>query len=309
MDKTKRDLLHWKTWEPTEIREILALAQQTQENPQNFASAMQAKTLVMVFQKTSTRTRVSFEAGMTEMGGHAIYLDWQASNLGLTKTWYEAAYLSSNAHLIMARVKDHQTLLELQKGSQVPVINGCCDKYHPCQAMADFLTLKQDAGELKGLRLAYLGVLNNVVNSLLSLALVFEVHITLACPIQPEDDVDLELLEAMRAANLLHETLDPKEAVKDADYVYTDTWVNMEHFNNPDSQGLKEERVKIMLPYQLNHQLLENSRAKVMHDMPIHPGYEISEELVTDPRSIIFTQAQNRLPAQKAIMLRLLGIA
>jgi len=243
---------------------------------------------------------------MTELGGHAIYLDWQTSNMGLTRTEYEAAYLSSNAHLIMARVKDHQTLLDLQKGSQVPVINGCCDKYHPCQGMADFITLKQDAGELKGLRLTYLGVLNNVVNSLVVLCRVFGVELTLACPIRPEEDVDFESLEALRNAGLLKETLDPKEAVRHADYVYTDTWVNMEHFNDPNAQHLKDERVKIMIDYQLNHDLLAQSKAKVMHDMPIHPGYEITDELVNDERSIIFAQAKNRLVAQKAVMLRLL---
>jgi len=300
------DLIHWKNWNPEEIRDILHLAENVQADPLAYAQSMRAKTLVMLFQKTSTRTRVSFEAGMTEMGGHAIYLDWQNSNFGLTRTEYEAAYLSSNAHLIMARVKEHQTLIDLQKGSLVPVINGCCDQYHPCQGMADFLTLKQDAGELKGLRLSYLGVFNNVVNTLVSLSLVFGVELTLACPIRPQEDVDWKSLEALKAAGLLTETLDPKEAVKNADYVYTDTWVNMEHFNDPKSQHLKDERVKLMIDYQLNHKLLAGSKAKVMHDMPIHPGYEISDELVADPRSIIFAQAKNRLVAQKAIMLRLL---
>lgn len=309
MNTARKDLIHWKDWATEDILDLLHLAERTEAHPLEFADSLKAKTLLMLFQKTSTRTRVSFEVAMTELGGHAIFLDWRASNLGLTKTWYEAAYLSSNCHVLMARVKENQELAELQKGSSVPVINGCCNKYHPCQALSDFLTLKQDAGTLTGLRLTYLGVLNNVANSLLSLAYAFGVHMTLVCPIRPISDMDTEILERMRNAGLLTETLDPREAVKDADYVYTDTWVNMEYFYEPSAKDLKDERIRTMLPFQLNHELLAHSKAKVMHDMPIHPGYEITEELVIDPRSIIFTQAKNRLPAQKAILLRLLGVA
>lgn len=305
----KQDLLHWKDWEPEQIREVLDLAVDVKARPEAYADALKAKTLVMLFQKTSTRTRVSFEAGMTELGGHAIYLDWRSSNFGLTRTWYEAAYLSSNAHLLMARVKEHSQLLELAKGSRVPVINGCDDKYHPCQALADLLTIRLERGSTEGAKLVYVGVMNNVSNSLASLAPIFGVELTLVCPVRPEEDRDDEVLEKARAAGLLKETLDAQAAVAGADYVYTDTWVNMEFFNDPAAKALKEERINTMLPYQLNHELLKGSRAKVMHDMPIHPGYEITEELVVDDRAIIFDQAANRLPAQKAIMLRLLGKA
>ncbi|MDT8446513.1 MAG: ornithine carbamoyltransferase [bacterium] len=309
MDSNQKHLLHWKDWDAGEIREVLELAVDAKLNPEKYAEALKAKTLVMLFQKTSTRTRVSFEAGMTELGGHAIYLDWRSSNFGLTRTWYEAAYLSTNAHILMARVKEHSELQEIAKGSRVPVINGCDDKYHPCQALADMLTIRLDRGSLEGAKLTYVGVMNNVSNSLVSLAPVFGVQLTLVCPVAPKEDRDHEVLEQARQAGVLVETLDAKAAVKDADYVYTDTWVNMEYFNDPSAKELKEERIRTMLPYQVNADLLKGSAAKVMHDMPIHPGYEIAEELVEEDRSIIFEQASNRLPAQKAIMLRLLGKA
>ena len=224
----KKDLLTWSNWEPSEIRSLLELAVQAKRQPQDFAQAMAQKTLVMLFQKTSTRTRVSFEVGCTEMGGHAIFLDWMTSNLGLTEIGWEAAYLASNSHLIMARVKNHKDLEEIARCSRVPVINGCDDRHHPCQALSDMLTIRLDRGSLEGARLCYVGVLNNVANSLLALAPVFGVHLTLVCPIRPDEEVDEMLLTRAREADCLEETLDLSRAIQTADYIYTDTWVNME---------------------------------------------------------------------------------
>lgn len=299
-------LISLKDWPDAEIRAVLDLAVRVKRERHLYAGSLAGRTLVMLFQKTSTRTRVSFEAAMTELGGHAIYLDWESTNFKLSRMDYETAYLSRNAAILMARMRLHEDLLELKKGASVPLINGCCNRYHPCQAMADMLTIHEHRGETKGARLTYIGVHNNVVNSLLAACAAFEVHLTLVCPIAPPESIDAELKQKLQDLGLLSETLDARSAVKSADYVYTDTWIDMEFFDDPSYAALKEERIALMSPYQLNEQLLESSPAFVLHDMPIHPGFEIDAELVYSPRSLIFQQAENRLDAQKAIILNLL---
>jgi ornithine carbamoyltransferase len=305
--KPVKHLITWKDWGDGEIVDVLRLAKTVKEQPASYQGRMTGKTLVMLFQKTSTRTRVSFEAGMTEMGGHAIFLDWLTTNFTLTEISYESAYLSRNCSIMMARMKKHEDLLELKSGAQIPVINGCCNRYHPCQALADMLTILSDRGSIEGTKLTYFGVHNNVVNSLMAICAALQVHLTLVCPIVPEGSVDQDLKNRIVEKGLLTETLDKIAAVEDAEYVYTDTWVDMEFFDNPEYQDLKEERVNMMLPFQINKELMSNSKAKIMHDMPIHPGFEISDEMVRHPDSIIIDQAENRLPAQKAIVLTLLN--
>lgn len=303
-----KHLIDWKYWDDGEIVEILGLARRVKHYRWEYQGRMQGNTLVMIFQKTSTRTRVSFEAGMTEMGGHAINLDWMATNFTLSKVRFEARYLGRNAAIIMARLKDNRDLLEMEKASTVPVINGCCNMYHPCQALADMLTIAEDRPEgVEGARLTYIGVYNNVVNSLVSIAAPLGVHLTLVCPIREAASVDEESRGKLLERGLLTETLDAEAAVGDADYVYTDTWLDMELFNDPAYAEEKEKRSGIMMPYQIDGALLAGSRAKIMHDMPIHPGYEIAEDMIEHEQSIIYDQAENRLDAQKAIMLRLLN--
>ena len=301
-----KHLIDWKYWDDGEVVEILDLARRVKHYRWEYQGHMQGNTLVMIFQKTSTRTRVSFEAGMTEMGGHAINLDWMATNFTLSKVRFETRYLGRNAAIIMARLKDNRDLMEMEKASTVPVINGCCNMYHPCQALADVLTIAEDRPEgVEGARLTYIGVYNNVVNSLVSIAAPLGVHLTLVCPIREPASVDEESRLKLLKRGLLTETLDAEAAVGEADYVYTDTWLDMELYNDPAYAAEKEKRSGIMMPYQINRSLLGDSRAKIMHDMPIHPGYEIAEDMVEHERSIIYDQAEHRLDAQKAIMLRL----
>lgn len=309
MPKALKHLIDWKTWSGAEIRHVLELARQVKHQRWQYQGALQGRTLVMLFQKTSTRTRVSFESGMTELGGHAINMDWQTSNFTLSKIRYETRYLSRNVALIMARLRSHDDLLEMQQAATVPVINGCCNLYHPCQALADMLTIAEDrGGDPGGARLTYLGVYNNVVNSLVSISTALGVHLTLVCPpLSNEQAMDADSRRHLLDAGLLTETLDAKRAVSDADYVYTDTWLDMEFFNDPDYQEEKRRRIETMLPYQINSELLAASQAKIMHDMPIHPGYEIAEDLIEDPRSLIYDQAENRINVQKAVMLYLLN--
>ena len=306
MTGAPKHLIDWKFWDDGEIHAALALARRVKRQRWEFQGHMQGRTLVMIFQKTSTRTRVSFEAGMTELGGHAINLDWRASNFTLSDVRSETRYLSRNAAFIMARLKNHPDLLDMAEGATVPLINGCCNLYHPCQALADMLTIAEDrGGDPRGARLTYVGAYNNVVNSLVSISAALGVELTLVCPIRDEAAIDEESRGRLLGLGLLTETLDVRAAVADADYVYTDTWIDMEYFNDPAFAEEKERRCALMLPYQLNEALLAGSEAKVMHDMPMHLGYEITEDLAESGRSIIYDQAENRLDAQKAILLTL----
>jgi ornithine carbamoyltransferase len=191
--------------------------------------------------------------------------------------------------------------------SQVPVINGCDEKYHPCQAVADLMTVKEKKGKLKGLKLVYIGVHNNVCNSLIVGCTRTGVKITTVTPVVNEVAVDKELIATARKTGLYETTLDVKNAVKDADVVYTDTWVDMEFFLDPKFKEEKEKRIKLMLPYQINKRLMRGSDALIMHDMPIHRGYEISDDIIDYPNSIIFDQSENRLHTAKAILLKLLS--
>ncbi len=294
---------------------MLRLARKVMHHRWEYQGHMQGNTLVMLFQKTSTRTRVSFEAGMTELGGHAINLEWEKSNFTLSKVGLETRYLSRNAAIIMARLKAHDDVLEMARAATVPIINGCCNMYHPCQALADMLTISEDRAQagtlgsdesIAGTKLTFIGAYNNVVNSLVSISAALGVKLTLVCPLRDEASIDQESRQRLKDRGLLTETLDVKAAVKDADYVYTDTWLDMEFFNDPSFAEEKERRIELMLPYQINAELLADSNAKIMHDMPIHPGYEMAEEVIECEQSIIFDQAENRLEAQKAIMLHLL---
>ena len=301
-----KHLLNWENWSDDEIRALLDFAVYMKGHRTYYNGAMLGRSIAMLFQKTSTRTRVSFEAAMTEMGGHAIYIDWATSNFELTDIAFESKYLSRNVSLIVARMRKHEDLARIAEGSEVPTVNGCCNLFHPCQSLADMLTIRMDAGKVEGLTLCYVGVHNNVVNSLIEVTAALGVNLVLVTPLANNGAVIDSVNGRPRAGGTLSWEKDVRHAARHADYIYTDTWVDMEFFNDPAFAEQKAQRIDLMLPYQLNHKLLEGSKAKVMHDMPIHAGYEISRELVEDPRSIIFQQAENRLDAQKAIVVKLL---
>ncbi|BDA79588.1 ornithine carbamoyltransferase [Leptospira kobayashii] len=304
---TLTHLISWKDWSDDQIAELIDFAVYVKQNRVFFSGHMAGRSMAMLFQKTSTRTRVSFEAGMTELGGHAIFLDWMSSNFLLSDIDFEAEYLSRNVSIIMARLKRNEDLLILQSGSKVPVINGCCNLFHPCQALADILTIVMDRPkDWKKTKICYIGVHNNVVNSLIGITAALGIHLTLVTPIASPDSIVAEVVERGKSKGTVSWEKDLKTAVRDADYVYTDTWVDMEFFNDPKFQKEKEERIELMMPYQINSELLKHTKAKVMHDMPIHAGFEITREVVLNERSIIFTQAENRLDAQKAVILKLL---
>lgn len=308
-DKNKvKHLISWEDWSDGEIKNLLDYSRYVKENRVFFTGHMNGRTLVMIFQKPSTRTRVSFEAGLTEMGGHAIYIDWLTSNFVLSEIEFEAEYLSRNASIILARMKKHEDLKLLKAGSLVPVINGCCNLFHPCQSLADILTIYQDRGNLNGVTIGYIGVHNNVVNSLIEITAALGIHLILVTPIAPKESVVQSAVQRGLSKKTLTWETDLKVVVKNCDYLYTDTWVDMEFFNDPEFAKQKEERIELMMPYQINADLIKNTKAKIMHDMPIHAGYEITREVVISEKSIIFQQAENRLDAQKAIVLHLLDL-
>ena len=302
-----RHLINFKGWTREELLEIIDKSIEIKRNPEKYRNALEGKSLAMIFQKTSTRTRVSFEVAMTQLGGHAIYLDWRTTQFVLADIRDETRYLSRNVDCIMARLLKNADLQLMAEASLVPVINGCDEKYHPCQALTDLMTMKEKKGSLDGVKLVYIGVHNNVCNSLIEICAKLGVEITTVTPLIHEPALDKELLEEAKKSGFYKAEKDVKKAVKDADFVYTDTWVDMELFLDPKFKEEKEKRIKLMMPYQVNSQLLAESKALIMHDMPIHRGYEISGEAVESQRSIIYEQAENRLYTAKAILLKLLG--
>jgi ornithine carbamoyltransferase len=300
-------LINFKELSGQQLTAIIDKAIEVKHNPENYKNTLNGKSLAMIFQKTSTRTRVSFEVAMTQLGGHALFIDWRTTNFTLADVYDETQYLSRNVDCIMARLMRNADLQVMAKASHVPVINGCDEKYHPTQAIADLMTMKEKKGKLKGLKLVYIGAHNNVCNSLIEGCTKTGVKITTVTPIFNEPSRDNELLEDAKKSGLWETTLDVKKAVKEADFIYTDTWVDMEFFLDPKYAAEKEKRIKTMMPYQINMELLKGTNAYVMHDMPIHRGYEISEDVIESPKSIIYEQSENKLYAAKAILLKLLG--
>ncbi|HVO37109.1 MAG TPA: ornithine carbamoyltransferase [Candidatus Acidoferrum sp.] len=299
-------LISFKELNGQQLTEMIEKGIEIKHNPQKYENSLRGKSAALIFQKTSTRTRVSFEVAMTQLGGHALFIDWRTTNFALADLSDEVQYLSRNVDCIMARLVRNADLQVMAKASRVPVINGCDEKYHPSQAIADLITAKEKKGKLKGAKLVYVGIHNNVCNSLIEGCTKTGVRITTVTPIFNEPTRDEELLEEARRTGLWETTLDVGRAVKDADFVYTDTWVDMEFFTDPKFASEKEKRIKLMMPYQINKELLKNSSAYVMHDMPIHRGYEITADVIESPKSVIYEQAENRLYSAKSIMLKLL---
>jgi ornithine carbamoyltransferase len=300
-------LINFKELDAQQLQKMIDKGTDVKLNPEKYRKDLDGKSLAMIFQKTSTRTRVSFEVAMTQLGGHALFIDWRTTNFALADIGDETRYLSRNVDGIMARLLKNADLLAMARASLVPIINGCDEKYHPSQVVADLITIKEKKGRLKGIRLVYIGVHNNVCNSLIEGCTKTGVRITTVTPMFNEPTRDDELLKDAQRTGLWENTLNAKAAVRDADFVYTDTWVDMEFFTDPRFAAEKEKRMRLMMPYQLNKELLKGSGAYIMHDMPIHRGFEITADVVESPKSVIYEQSENRLYSAKAISLTLLG--
>lgn len=290
-----------------ELTAVIREAAVIKRNPAAYRDALDRRGLFMLFQKTSTRTNLSFQSGMKRMGGYTVVMDWERSNFALSPIRYEVRYASRNCDLIMARLKRHEDIAELARYATVPVINGCCDKYHPCQALADLMTVYETSGKLEGTTIAFIGVRNNVANSLAAGCMALGVRLLLVTPVINEPSRDDELMaEALRSGYVEFRT-DARAAAAEADYVYTDTWVDMEFYHEPSYAEERDRRLAALKPYQVNRALLQGRMPYIMHDMPIHPGLEIEEELVEADHSVIYRQAENRMYAQMALMLHLLA--
>ena len=268
---------------------------------------LQGKTLGMVFQKPSLRTRVSFDMAMLHLGGHALYLSPNEIQLGQRESTADVArVLSRYVDAIMARVFSHNDILDLARYASVPVINGLSDYSHPCQGLTDLLTIYEKRGRLAGLRLVYLGDGNNVANSLLFGGALTGMHIVVATPpgYEPARDV-MEKAQTLGRATGAQFTVthDPREAARGADVLYTDVWASM------GQEAERAARLAIFPPYQLNADLVKAAASDVlvMHCLPAHRGEEITEDVVDGPHSVVFDQAENRLHAQKAVLVELLA--
>ncbi len=300
-----RHFLDLTDWTPAEIDSLLTLAADLRREWQAGGNRplLKDKVLAMIFQKPSLRTRVSFDVAMLHLGGHALYLSPAEIGLGQRESIPDVArVLSGYAQGIMARVFAHSHLLELANASSVPVINGLSDRSHPCQVMADLLTIRDQYGKLAGLRVAYIGDSNNVTRSLAIGAARTGMALTIASPDGYTPDAEL-LREADEAELRLAVTKNPVEAVHNADVIYTDTWVSM------GQEAETAERHAALHNYQVNAALLAAApkHAIVLHCLPAHRGYEITDEVMDGPQSAVFAQAENRLHAQKAIVVRLIA--
>jgi ornithine carbamoyltransferase len=267
--------------------------------PGHYAAALAGRAIALLFQKTSTRTRCAFAAAARETGAQAEYLDWSRSNFVLAELRDEIAVMSRYYDLIVARVDDHDALRVMAAHSDVPVVNGLCDRHHPCQAVADMLTLKEYFGaDLRGLRLAYVGDGNNVCRSLVQAATCFGIEVSLSSPAGYE----LDEVTACQAGALLRRVADPRAAVEGADVVYTDTWVSI------GQEAELDARRAALAGWQVNARLMDAApgHALFMHCLPAHPGLEVTAEVLRSPRSIVLDQAENRKHAQKALLAWLL---
>jgi len=301
-------LITLKDWSQVSTLDTVARSLEIKNNPSHYSNKLSGKTMALLFQKTSTRTRCASEIGITQLGGQSIYMDWQNTNFGLADLGDEVRVLSSYADFILARFLKHSDLQLAASASKVPIINGCCDRYHPLQALTDLMTIQESLGYLDGVKLTYIGMLNNVANSLITAGLRSGLHVTCVCPETNSAARDTDLYkEASEAGLYMHVTEFDQlpRILEKSDVVYTDTWIDMEYFTDPKFSKEKDRRIKLFRPYQLNVELLQGLDIKILHCLPAHHGYEITGELLHDPRSLIFTQAENRLHSQKAVLLEL----
>jgi ornithine carbamoyltransferase len=301
------DLLTGAEWNAAQVRELFRLAVEVKAHPERYKTALSGRSLAMIFEKPSLRTRVTFEVGIASLGGTAVYLDHADTHLGDRESVPDVARcLSRWVHGIVARVFSQEALEVLAAHATVPVINALSDVYHPCQALCDFFTLEEKFGSARGVKLAYVGDGNNVCHSLLVAGARVGAHLRIATPEGYEPDAKI-VAAARRDAAATSGTIElfraPEEAVSGAQAVYTDVWASM------GQESETETRAAIFAPYQVNAKLMSQAApdAVFLHCLPAHRGSEVTDEVMESPRSIVFDEAENRLHVQKAILLMLLN--
>ena len=305
-----KHLLCLSQWTSEEINETLKLAEKLKyENKHGIRHnhLLKGKSLGLIFSKSSTRTRVSFEVAMYQLGGDSMFLSANDIQLGRGETVSDTAKtLSRYLDGIMIRTYKQSDVEELAACGTIPIINGLTDSQHPCQVLADLQTIKEYKGKFKGLKLAYVGDGNNVANSLMIGCAKVGMNISVATPKGYECDeksVKLAKEAATQTGAIIINCYDPIEAVKNADVVYTDTWVSM------GMESEKEERLKVFMPYQVNKELMQKAKkdAIFMHCLPAYRGFEVTADVIDGPQSVVFDEAENRLHAQKAVLVKLMG--
>jgi ornithine carbamoyltransferase len=303
----ERDLLTGAEWDPGGIRELYHLAADIKARPDRYRGALGGRFLALIFEKPSLRTRVTFEVGIASLGGSSVFLDHTASRLGQRESIRDVARnLERWVQGIVARTFEQTALEELAAHTRIPVINALTDRFHPCQALADFFTLEERFGGLRGLKLAYVGDGNNVCHSLLLAGARVGAHVRVATPEGYEPD-PIIVAEARRAARETRGKIEilraPEEAVAGAQAIYTDVWASM----GQEAEAAKREL--IFAPYRVDEALLALAapEAVFLHCLPAHRGSEVTDGVMDSPQSFVFDQAENRLHVQKAILLTLLG--
>jgi ornithine carbamoyltransferase len=300
--------LSLKDWSREEIELLFEMAAAMKANPEKYSAALAGKSLAMIFQKPSTRTRVSFEVGMFQLGGQALFLGANDIQLHRGETIADTArVLSRYVHGIMARVFAHQDVLDLARHGSVPVINGLSDLLHPCQALADYFTLRERRGDLTGLKMAYVGDGNNVAHELMFGAVKLGMQFSIGCPTGYEPN-PLIYKSAVREAQKLGSPLpevnaDPLEAVAGADVVYTDVWASM------GQEKEAKKRLAAFQGFQVTPEMMAvaGPDAVFMHCLPAHRGEEVAADVIDGPQSVVFDEAENRLHVQKAVLVTLMG--
>lgn len=301
-----KDFLSIKDFSPSEILYLLILARQVKTHPTTYCDSLKRETLAMIFEKPSLRTRVTFDVGIQQLGGFSIYLSPAEINLGKRESVYDVAKnLERMVQGIMIRTFAHEIVEQMAEYASIPIINGLTGYSHPCQAMADYLTMWEAKGSLEKLKVAFVGDGNNVAHSLMFAGAQLGVHVWVATP--PGYEPRAEALQwsccrALETGGSCTITNDPVEAVAGADVVYTDVWASM------GCEAEAEKRSKIFRPFQVNAELFSKAKpdAIFLHCLPAHRGDEVTNEVIDSPRSFVFQQAENRLHAQKAILLELM---
>jgi len=302
----KRDLITLLDYSTAEILGLIDSADRLKKQKGKLRADLKGKSVALVFQKPSNRTRVSFEVGVYELGGHCLYLGPEEINLGKRESTYDVAKtLSRYVHCIVARVFDNKDIVELAQHADVPVINALCDLYHPCQALADLQTIREQLGSFKGLTLAYVGDGNNVFHSLMIASAKVGINVRFAGPkgYDPNPEIVLQAQLIAKKNNCTIEIgRDPKEAVKGAGVIYSDVWVSM------GQEKETAKRIKEFKGYQINKDLIKlaDKNYIFMHCLPAHRGLEVTADIIDGKHSVIFDQAENRLHAQKAVLLKII---
>jgi ornithine carbamoyltransferase len=302
----KNDLLTGMEWNPAQVRDFFRLARDIKAHADHYRGILNGRFLALIFEKQSLRTRVTFEVGIASLGGTAVFLDHTLTHLGQRESVRDIAKnLERWVHGIVARVFSQESLEELAKNANIPVINALSDKFHPCQAFADFFTLEERFGGLRGLKFAYVGDGNNMCHSLLSIGARLGAHVRVATPAGYKPDAEI-VAEAKRVARETHGRVEilrsAAEAVAGAQAVYTDVWTSM------GQEAEDGERRNVFAEYQVNEALFSQAApdAVFLHCLPAHRGLEVTAGVIDSPRSIVYDQAENRLHVQKAILHTLL---